>query len=54
MSFAFGLRAGSLDKNPKINKEIKSITVILTNIFKANILPYKIKSKINTKATVNN
>jgi len=36
-SLRFGLRDGSLDKNPKINKETKNITTAYTKIFKVNI-----------------
>lgn len=36
-SLRFGLRDGSLERNPKINKETKKITVVYTKIFKLNI-----------------
>jgi hypothetical protein len=36
-SLRFGLREGSLDKKPKINKDEKKITVAYTKIFNVNI-----------------
>ena len=36
-SLRFGLRDGSLDKKPKINKDTKKITVAYTKIFSVNI-----------------
>ena len=36
-SLRFGLRDGSLDKKPKINKDTKKITVAYTKIFNVNI-----------------
>ena len=36
-SLRFGLRDGSLDKKPKINKDEKKITVAYTKIFNVNI-----------------
>jgi hypothetical protein len=36
-SLRFGLRDGSLDKKPKINKELKNETVTYTRIFKVSI-----------------
>lgn len=38
MSFALGLRPGSLDKNPKINSETKNITQVYTNIFNVSMI----------------
>lgn len=36
-SLRLGFLEGSLDKNPKTNKEIKKMTVVYTKIFKVNI-----------------
>jgi hypothetical protein len=36
-SFDVGFRPGSFDKNPKVKSEMKQITVVYTNTFKANI-----------------
>ena len=32
-----GFRPGSLDKNPKMNKETKNVTTVYTKIFNVNI-----------------
>ncbi len=36
-SFRFGFLDGSLERNPKMNRETKKITVVYTKIFKVNI-----------------
>lgn len=36
-SLVLGLRAGSLDKKPKINSEMKNITTVYTKIFNVSI-----------------
>ena len=36
-SLRFGFLDGSLDKNPKMKRETKKITVVYTKIFKVNI-----------------
>lgn len=46
ISFAFGLRPGSLERNPNIKRETKNITTEYTKIFRVNIT--YTKYKINT------
>ena len=36
-SLRLGFREGSLERKPKINKEMKNIIVVYTKIFKVNI-----------------
>lgn len=35
--WSFGFRAGSFDKNPKINNETKNVITVYTKIFKVTI-----------------
>ncbi len=46
-SFLFGLREGSLERKPKINKETKNVTVVYTKIFNVNIIRYFISNYLN-------